>query len=411
MKIFTKIVLTSTFIFIFALFGFSIADAITNQPIQVIQKSGEPGKNGTDGTNGTNGANGIDGKDGKDGSKGDTGARGPMGLTGAVGPQGLQGPQGPQGEQGETGPVGPTGASGLNWRGTWASDVNYELNDAVSFGNSSWFAAVDPETGEVPDENSSYWVPLALQGATGPMGPTGVVAATAPLIYSSGTQELSLDLDAFDHLGTLDYLQFNTDSEPANSPGRLLWNKDDGTLNLQGIGGGITYQIGQENAQYVTNQSGTNIANGMVVRVNGTSGGNRMLVQVATSETAVGATGVLGLATQDINTGDAGYVTTYGVVHGLDTRGLSAGLPVYLGANGTLTNTWPANGIVVQLGYVLVGNSSNLGSIFVAPQLNLTPPIGGICYLPAGVAPGPGPGVYEWYNVGGRRYVVVCNYP
>jgi hypothetical protein len=236
------------------------------------------------------------------------------------------------------------------------------------------------------------------------MGPTGVISASAPLIYSSGSQSLSVDLDAFTHLGNLDYLQFNTSSSATDLPGRLVWNSFDGTLNLQGKDAGITYQLGQENAQLVENISGSPIVDGKVVRITG--GNGHMTVAVADSSTAAGANAVLGVATQNIANNSLGYVTTYGVVHSFNTIGMAAGSPVYLGTSGNLTTTWPANGVVVLIGYVLIGNSVT-GSIYVEPQPSLTAPVGGPCYVPGQ----PAPGVYEWYNVTGRRYFLVCNLP
>lgn len=88
-------------------------------------------------------------------------------------PRGDTGAQGPQGIQGETGPIGPTGATGIEWQGTWSNTTDYVNNDAVFYNGASWFAAGDPPVGEVPSETSTYWFPLALQGATGPTGPQG----------------------------------------------------------------------------------------------------------------------------------------------------------------------------------------------------------------------------------------------
>ena len=215
--------------------------------------------------------------------------------------------------------------------------------------------------------------PAGSPGAAGPAGPTGLISATAPLLYSSGSQNVSLNLDGFDHLGNLNYLQFNTAGPAAtDSPGRLRWNDVDGTLNLQGKSGGITYQLGQESAQLVGNQTGSAIPNGAVVRIVGTTPSGRMSVVVADSTTLAGATSVLGVATQTIAAGSEGYVTTYGVVRDLNTTGLAAAAPVYLGANGAITATWPNNGIVAQIGYVLVGNSAANGSIYVDPSPDLS---------------------------------------
>ena len=356
-------------------------------PIGPMGARGPQGIQGTQGPRGFTGEQGIQGIQGLAGPMGPAGSQGPQGpqgATGAAGPigpqgiqgiqgiqgntgaQGIQGIQGPQGIQGIQGPVGLTGASGLNWKGVWSGTADYIQNDAVSYSNSSWFASADPPAGEVPSNSSIFWTPLALQGATGPMGPAGVVSASAPLILSSGA--LSLDLEGFDHIGNLNYLQFNTGSIAANSPGRLLWNDVDGTLNLQGKNGGITYQLGQETAHLVSNQTASPIGDGKVVRIVGEAGTNgHMSVVVADNSTLAGATSVLGMATQTIAPGSEGYVTTYGLVRGINTTGLSSGAPVYLGTNGAVTTSWPNNGIVMQIGYVVNGNSSANGSIYITP--------------------------------------------
>jgi hypothetical protein len=93
---------------------------------------------------------------------------------GLKGDKGDKGDQGDQGIQGETGPIGPTGATGIEWRGTWDEEEDYVNNEAVFWNGASWFAAGDPPLGDEPSEESEYWYPLALQGATGPQGPQGI---------------------------------------------------------------------------------------------------------------------------------------------------------------------------------------------------------------------------------------------
>jgi hypothetical protein len=103
---------------------------------------------------------------------------GQRGATGATGPQGIQGPKGDKGDQGIQGPIGQTGATGINWQGSWKFDVDYVNNDAVFYNQSSWFASGNPPLGEVPSLTSSYWFPLAIEGATGPVGPQGPIGLT-----------------------------------------------------------------------------------------------------------------------------------------------------------------------------------------------------------------------------------------
>lgn len=84
-----------------------------------------------------------------------------------------KGDKGDKGDTGNTGPIGPTGATGINWQGAWSALTDYVNNDAVFYDNASWFASGNPPLGETPSLASSYWYPLALQGATGATGATG----------------------------------------------------------------------------------------------------------------------------------------------------------------------------------------------------------------------------------------------
>ena len=366
--------LTAPFVSVFLAVG-AIAgvSALSIQGYHLIEgtvgasSAGANGTNGVDGTNGTNGTDGAPGATGAQGLQGERGPVGPMGPTGArglMGPVGPEGKQGIQGVQGLTGATGPSGATGA----TGAQGV------------------------------------AGPAGATGPMGPTGVIAATSPLIYDSNTQTLSLDLDAFQRIGSLDYLQFNPNSSATDAPGRLLWNSEAGTLNLQGIGGGVTLQIGQESVQRVRNSGGSTLLDGRVVRVTG-SVGSKMTVEYADNGTAAAATSVIGVLTEDIASGADGYVTTYGLIHGLDTSAFTPGAPLYLNGTGTLTAVRPINGRIVQLGYAVFISSTD-GIVYINPLQNFEPNIGGVCQVPGQT----GTGTYAWYNMAGARWIIVCDY-
>lgn len=173
-------------------FSFSLP---TNQTVDLAVLGPVPGANGTYYTVGPTGPQGDPGPanvlnigtvtTGAAGSAADASITGtsPSQTLNLTIPRGNTGAQGPQGN---TGPVGPTGATGINWQGTWSSSVDYVNNDAVFYNNSSWFASGNPPVGDVPSQSSSYWYPLALQGATGATGPqgpqgnTGATGATGP---------------------------------------------------------------------------------------------------------------------------------------------------------------------------------------------------------------------------------------
>jgi hypothetical protein len=232
-----------------------------------------------------------------------------------------------------------------------------------------------------------------------------LLGASSPLLYDAVNKSIALDLDNIDHLGGVKYLQFDTANPGADNPGRLRWNETDGTLNLQGKDGQVTLQIGQESVQVVKNGTAGTLLDGRIVRITGSSGG-RMTVDYADNSTVVGATAVIGVLTQNISSGAEGYVTTYGIVRNLNTSTWPAGSPLYLNGAGAVTTTRPVNGRIVEIGYVLIQDAAG-GSIYVDPKQNFEPIIGGICQVPGQT----GTGVYAWYNMTGKRWVVVCDYP
>ena len=322
-------------------------------------QSGPQGPTGPVGQPGEPGAPGEPGQDGAPGPMGATGASGPKGSTGATGPMGPQGPSGLNGADGAQGPIGPQGIQGVQG-------------------------------------------PIGL---TGPQGPSGVISATAPLVYDSQNQSISLNMNDFDYLGNLGYLQFDVAQDATEAPGRFTWNPEVGTLDLQLEGGMVTLQVGQESVQRVHNNGATALVNGRAVRVAGTSNGLLDVVH-ADNNSVLGATGVIGVLTEGIAPGAEGFVTTYGLVNDLNTSAWTAGSPLYLNGDGELTSTRPVNGRIIQLGYVVHSDAVD-GAIYVSPLQNFEPIIGSACQVPGQV----GTGVYGWHNLAGARWIIVCDYP
>ena len=99
---------------------------------------------------------------------------GPQGPTGPIGPTGaastVTGPTGPTGPEGPTGPTGPTGA---------ASTVTGPTGPTGPTGAASMVTG-----------------PTGSTGPTGPTGPTGavpIISGTSPVIWNSGTGNISID--------------------------------------------------------------------------------------------------------------------------------------------------------------------------------------------------------------------------
>jgi len=171
----------------------------------------------------------------------------------------------------------------------------------------------------------------------------------------------------------VDYIDFDTTASNAGAIARLKWNDADGTLDLGLKGGNVTLQVGQEEVVRVVNKTGTNLteAGYQVVRLDGAQG-NRIKVALAKGDGDANSLDTIGLVTENIANNEEGFVTTYGLVRNIDTRGTLQGETwadgdgLYLSPTtfGGITNTPPTSpSHSVRLGYVV--QASPNGSIFV----------------------------------------------
>ena len=193
----------------------------------------------------------------------------------------------------------------------------------------------------------------------------------------------ALALQVRPELGTLSQLQqaslpwvtFDTTPAgmPTNVPGTLYWDEADGnqTLNLVMAGGLTTQQIGEE--QYYRIKADSTITEGQVIMFTGTVGASGALKGApATGLTASTALYVMGVATENIATNGWGYVTSFGLVRGINTTGGAEawvdGQILYSNpaVAGGLTKTVPTapNPKVVVAAVV---NAATNGSLFIRP--------------------------------------------
>lgn len=166
---------------------------------------------------------------------------------------------------------------------------------------------------------------------------------------------------------------FDTTTSPSSlSYGQLAWNTIDHTVDLQ-INGDVTLQLGQEIFYRVINQSGSAITDGTPVQADGALGNSgRIKVVPAQASTTVPAIYVMGVATEDIPNGEEGFVTAFGLVRGIDTRGgdenWQDGDLLYVSATtaGAMTNVRPSAPYHVTT-VAIVTNAAPQGNIFVRP--------------------------------------------
>ena len=153
---------------------------------------------------------------------------------------------------------------------------------------------------------------------------------------------------------------------PAYQEGLVFYDDENKSLTVYNDEADISLQLGQETYLRVRNDSGSGILNGQLVYISG-SQGTHPQVGLAIAN-CVYKSQAVGMATHDIEDNSFGYVTTYGIVRGLDTSGYGSGLPVYLSptVSGGYTLTAPEPPYFnVHIGHIIRGDSASNGSILI----------------------------------------------
>lgn len=176
------------------------------------------------------------------------------------------------------------------------------------------------------------------------------------------------DVDLGTHGLTTDFLAFS--QTPTTGPGPAQIGYNGATLGLayDFDTTNVRCNIGQQMYAYVKNDEAVTITKGQAVYLFGASG-NKATVKLAMNTGDSTSATTLGLAAEDIASGQNGLVITQGVLDGIDTSAFSPGNILYLGATaGSLTATKPyAPAHLVYIGVVEKANAG-AGQIFVRPQ-------------------------------------------
>jgi hypothetical protein len=283
--------------------------------------------------------------------------------------------------------IGAQGANFVNGDGTGIDQCSVSLAAAWSTQQTGLFLATQDGTNnaaleiklppeyytDLPVENitSNYFIPFKPSGDYTLATLDDITGGGVP--YTGATQDV--DLGEFGLLtGNIEF-----DNTPTNIPtaaGSMVWNDTDGTVDLKLKGGNVTLQIGQENVLRVVNKTATNVnlleANYQAVRVTGAQG-QRLKVDLAQATTDTLSAETIGLVTETINNNQEGFITTSGLIRGINTTGSlqsetwADGDILYLSPTvaGRITKVKPAapNHLVI-IGYVVHAHATQ-GSIFV----------------------------------------------
>lgn len=164
-------------------------------------------------------------------------------------------------------------------------------------------------------------------------------------------------------------VSFNT--SPLTTPtslGSMYWDSANRTVSLIDGDGDTTLQIGQEQRILVHNNTGSTLTDGQVVYVTGSTG-NLPSVALASATIESTSAATIGVVTESIAHGADGFITTSGIVNGLNTNAFNEGDLLWLGTTaGTFSTTKPISpNHLVLIGYVIKKAGGN-GSILVKIQ-------------------------------------------
>lgn len=200
-----------------------------------------------------------------------------------------------------------------------------------------------------PVENN---VVVTVSNARGPEGPEGPSGAST-----------------WDDIGgTASSIPFEPVTPPAYAEGLVFYDTDDKSLTYYNDEADVSMNLGREMWVRVRNDSGATIANGKVVYINDAQG-QLPTIRLARAD-AEATSRVIGIATHDIENNSDGYVTTSGMVKGLNTSAFQDGDLLFLSAAtaGEMTTTAPtAPNRAVQVAIVAHAHVSQ-GKLYCHPE-------------------------------------------
>ena len=282
------------------------------------------------------GFTGPQGPAGAPGQQGPAGAPGPQGPSGADGRDGKPGPQGPQGVPGPQGPQGPSGADGA---------AGADGQDGV--GVESAYIAADGSLVFTLTDGSEVDVGALTELLGASEGNTYVLGQSQGSSAGSITEATSLNVPG--------------------SGGATSWNNVDGTIDFP-LSDEVTLQLGQEEFFYA--KASEAISKGEAVMFAGAQGNHLLIRKADVTVTGFRQEWVVGVANQNFDNNEFGYVTSFGKVRNVNTSAFSEGDLLWLSVTtpGQLTNVEPAKPNCPVLLAAVTRSHQNQGTFFVRPS-------------------------------------------
>jgi hypothetical protein len=151
-----------------------------------------------------------------------------------------------------------------------------------------------------------------------------------------------ISLDVTGNVSANAYQLTTTPGTLTPATGQMVWDTASNTVSL-GMLNGVTQQIGLES--YVLVKASATITDGQVVMFTGANGNHVQAAPADTTSVGFRPEYIIGVATQSIATNDFGYITVFGIVHGLNTNAFNVGDILWVDNTtpGALTATRPSD--------------------------------------------------------------------
>ncbi len=191
------------------------------------------------------------------------------------------------------------------------------------------------------------------------------VASTGELLVGTTTAVSAVTVNGEVYANTLRTIA--TTGKPAYAEARVFYDTAEKTIAYYNDHSGVTMNLGQEEWVRVKNVTGASIANGSVVYINGNDVATGLPTIGLSKSDALATTDAIGICTETITNNSTGYVTSFGVVHQLNTSAFSAGQPLYVSPTtaGAYTATRPLSpNFTMVIGYIAFVDAT-LGKILV----------------------------------------------
>jgi hypothetical protein len=242
-------------------------------------------------------------------------------------------------DTGESGKIYVSIHSGITYR--WGGTDYVEISSSLALGNTSATAF----RGDLGKEAYDW----------GNHANAGYLTAEADTLDTVATRG-NITNSATINFVSSNQTNYNTNGTNGYLTGQVGWNADVGTLDI-GLYNGTILHSGQQTLYWV--KADETITVGDVVQFNGVAGFTPKVKKAVPSEINNNPTLIMGIASANIANEANGYITTFGMLKGVTTTGLSLGDILFYNSNtnasaGTLTTTQPeAPNAKIQLAAVV----------------------------------------------------------